>query len=331
VTNTPAPPTATFTFTHTNTPAPPTATYTFTNTPVPPTATFTTAPSGPAALTVELLSSVTTDSTNSPHPFIEVVNTGSGPLDLNNVEVRYWFNCDCTNQTVQSWVDWAGLLPAGTSVTSDVLNTVQSTTQGGQTNYVSYKFTGNLVLQAGQMIQIQGRFNLSDWANMLQDNDWSYAAYTSYTPATKVTAYENGTLVWGEEPVAASAAALKVASVVAYPNPSTGSGVNLAVNLSGTSTGSSTASAKDVTGSSAGAGIDPNAQITLKAYTLEGRLIWSTTVSGESFGSTGNHTVYWNERNVAGNYLANGLYIVTCTVKSQGQTTNSTTKLLILK
>ncbi len=330
-TNTPVPPTATFTFTHTNTPVPPTATFTFTNTPVPPTATFTftPTPSGAAALTVELLSSITTDSTNSPHPFIEVVNTGSGALNLNNVEVRYWFNCDCTNQSVQSWVDWAGLMPAGTSVTSDVLHTTVATSLGGQTNYISYKFTGNLVLQPGQAIQIQSRFNKSDWSNMLQDNDWSYAAYTSYTPWTHVTAYEGGSLVWGQEP-SGSSAALKAASVIAYPNPSTGNGVNLAVNLSGTGSGSSNASAKTV-GSSGEEGIDPNSDITLKAYTIDGRLIWSTTVSGASFDSTGNHTVYWNEKNYVGNYLANGLYIVTCTVKSQGQSTTTTCKLLILK
>ncbi len=258
-----------------------------------------------------------------------MINTGSGPLNLNNVEVRYWFNCDCTNQTVQAWVDWAGLLPAGTSVTGDIQATVQPTTLGGQTNYVSYKFTGNLVLQPGQMVQIQGRFNKSDWSNMLQDNDWSFAAYTSYTPQTHITAYEGGTLVWGQEPSSASAT-LKVASVIAYPNPSTGNGVNLAVNLSGTGTGTS-ASAKDFTGSTAPTGVDPNAQVTLKAYTLAGRLIWSTTVSGESFGSTGNHTIYWDERNIAGNYLANGLYIVAATVKSLNQTSTATAKVLILK
>ncbi len=345
VTNTPAPPTVTSTSTAVP-PSPtvsqtPTHTYTFTgtatftntfthtNTPVPPTATFTPTPSGAAALTVELLSSITADSTNSPHPFIEVVNTGSGSLNLNNVEVRYWFNCDCTNQSIQTWVDWAGLMPAGTSVTNDVLHTTVATSQGGQTDYISYKFTGNLVLQPGQAIQIQSRFNKSDWSNMLQDNDWSYAAYTSYTPATKVTAYEGGSLVWGQEP-SGSSAALKAASVIAYPNPSTGNGVNLAVNLSGNGTGSSNASAKAL-GSSDGEGIDPNAEVTLKAYTIDGRLIWSTTVSGASIGSTGNHSVYWNEKNYVGNYLANGLYIVTCTVKSQGQTSTATSKLLILR
>ena len=281
-----------------------------------------------------MLSAVTTDSTNSPHPFIEVINTGSGPLNLNNVEVRYWFNCDCTSQTEQAWVDWAGLMPAGTSVTSDIQVTVQPTSLGGQTNYVSYKFTGNLVLQPGQMVQIQSRFNKSDWSNMLQDNDWSFAAYTSYTPATKVTAYEGGTLVWGQEPAAASSAALKVASVIAYPNPSTGNGVNLAVSLSGSGTGttaSAIAKGKLVSGSSASLGVDPSAIITLKVYTLAGRLIWSETVPGSTFGTSGNHDVYWNEKDLAGGNLANGLYIVAVTVKSQGQTTTTTTKLLVLR
>jgi hypothetical protein len=280
-------------------------------------------------MTLYLLSGVTADSTNSPHPFIEVVNTGNGPLNLNNVEVRYWFNCDCTNQTLQSWVDWAGLMPAGTAVTGDVLNTVQSTNEGGQTNYISYKFTGNLVLQPGQNIQIQSRFNKSDWSNMLQDNDWSYAAYTSYTQWTHITGYLNGSLVWGQEP-SGSSAALNVANVVAYPNPSSGNGVNLAINLtSNSSRAASSVKAMNVTGSTEE--VDPSAQMTLKVYTIEGRLIWSTTVTGQSFGSTGNHTVYWNEKDLAGGNLANGIYIVACTVKSHGQSSTTLTKLLILK
>ncbi len=325
-------PTRTETVTHTftlsptatNTPRPPTATLT----PVPPTPTFT-AVTGMGSFTVDLLSSITADSTNSPHPFIEVVNTGNGPVNLNNVEVRYWFNCDCTNQSIQTWVDWAGLMPSGTSVTGDVLHTAVFTSQGGQTDYISYKFTGNLVLQPGQAIQVQSRFNKSDWSGMLQDNDWSFAPYTSYTPATHVTGYLNGSLVWGQEPMAISAG-LKAASVVAYPNPSTGNGVNLAVNLSGAGTLSSNASAKAV-GSSGEEGMDPNARIVLKVYTLEGRMIWSTTVSGASVGTAGNHAVYWNEKSLAGSYLANGLYIVVATVKSQGQTTTASSKILILK
>jgi hypothetical protein len=278
-------------------------------------------------LTVYYLAGVTSNVTNSPHPQIEVVNTGSGPLNLNNVEVRYWFNCDCTTQTVQSWVDWAGLLPSGTSVTSDVVSTVQPTTLGGQTNYISYKFTGNLVLQPGQSIEIQSRFNLSDWSNMLQANDWSFTPYTSFTEWTKITGYLNGSLVWGEQPVA-TPAVLTTASVMAFPNPSNGAGVNLAVNLSGSTSGS-TAGVNDVSGSTTG--IDPDALITFRAYSLDGQLIWSTTVSGASFGSSGSHSLYWNERNLENQSLASGLYIVTVTVKSHGVSSTATSKVMIVK
>ena len=341
-TNTPVPPTATFTFTAvpptaTHTPVPPTATFTytpvpptntFTNTPVPPTATNTPA-TGTGSFAIELLSGVTADSTNSPHPQIQIVNTGNGPLALNTVTAKYWFNCDCTTQTVQAWVDWAGLMPAGTNVTSDIHFSVQPTSLGGQTNYVLYSFTGNLVLQPGQSIQIQSRFNKSDWSNMLQDNDWSFAAYTSYTDWGHVTGYLNGTLAWGQEPAGTATAALKAASVVSYPNPSTGNGVNLAIKLTGS--GSTGTSASVVGASGNVEAVDPNAQVVVKVYTMEGRLIWSTVLPASSFGSSGSHDLYWNEKSLVGSYLANGLYLVTVTVKSNGQSTTSTNKLLILK
>jgi endo-1,4-beta-xylanase len=328
ITNTPVPPTATRTFT----PVPPTATHT----PVPPTATFTLTPLPPTdtptvvissgAFTVQLLSGVTNDTTNSPHPFIQVVNTGTGPLDLNNVTVRYWFNCDCTNQTIQTWVDWAGLMPAGTSVTGDVVTKVQSTTLGGQTDYVLYSFTGNLVLQPGQKIQIQSRFNKNDWSNMNQANDWSFAPYTSYTNAPQVTGYLSGALVWGEQPAGAAAAALKVANVISFPNPSTGNGTTLSFTLGSSRSGTG---ASDLSGSNP-ALVDPNAKITLSIYSLGYRLIWTETLTGGGYGTTGPHDVYWNEKDLRGANLANGVYFLRVTVESNGQTTSSIGKILIL-
>ena len=334
VTNTPVPPTATGTFTLTNTPTlvPPTATHT----PVPPTATFTLTPLPPTdtptvvissgAFTVQLLSGVTNDTTNSPHPFIQVVNTGTGPLDLNNVTVRYWFNCDCTNQTIQTWVDWAGLMPAGTSVTGDVVTKVQATTLGGQTDYVLYSFTGNLVLQPGQKIQIQSRFNKNDWSNMNQANDWSFAPYTSYTNAPQVTGYLGVALVWGEQPAGAAAAALKVANVISFPNPSTGNGTTLSFTLGSSRSGTG---ASDLSGSNP-ALVDPNAKITLSIYSLGYRLIWTETLTGGGYGTTGPHDVYWNEKDLRGANLANGVYFLRVTVESNGQTTSSIGKILIL-
>jgi hypothetical protein len=244
---------------------------------------------------------------------------------LNNVTVRYWFNCDCTNQTEQAWVDWAGLMPAGTSVAGNVHVTVPATTLGGQTNYVLYTFTGNMVLQPGQAIQVQSRFNKSDWSNMSQSNDWSFAGNTSFVDASHVTGYLSGSLVWGQEP-AAQAAALKVTSAVAFPNPSTGTGTTLSFTTGGSSTG---VSASDL--SSGGPLLtDSNAKITLSIYTLSGRMIWTTTLTGGGYGTAGDHEIAWNERDLSGAGLANGVYILQVTVESNGQTSNKRTKILIL-
>ena len=275
---------------------------------------------------MQLLSGVTSDTTNSPHPQIQIVNTGTGPLNLNNVTVKYWFNCDCTTQFVQAWVDWAGLMPSGTTATGNVQPLVQTTSLGGQTNVILYTFTGNMVLQPGQAIQIQSRFNKSDWSNMIQGNDWSFAPYTSFTDWAQVTGYLSGSLVWGHEPMAAPAA-LTVSSAMSFPNPSTGTGATLSFNLNGTQTGP----AASLLSADNPLLLDPNAKITLGIYTLAMRLIWTQTLTGGAYGTTGKHELYWDERDLRGIGLANGLYLLRVTVESHGQKSSATAKILILQ
>jgi len=255
---------------------------------------------------------------------LQIVNTGTGPLNLNNVTVKYWFNCNCTTQTIQAWVDWAGLIPQGTNETGNVQVSIQPTSLGGQTDYILYSFTGNIVLPPGGILQIQSRFNKSDWSNMNQDNDWSFAPYTSFTNAPDVTGYLNGSLVWGQEP-AASPAALAVSSAVAFPNPSTGNGTTLSFTLGENSTGNSGSA---VTSNSTM--VDPNAKITLSIYTMAMRMIWTETLTGGAYGTTGSHDLYWNEKDLRGIGLANGVYFLKVTVVSNGQTSSTITKILIL-
>jgi hypothetical protein len=246
-------------------------------------------------------------------------------LSLNNVTVRYWFNCDCTNQTEQAWVDWAGLMPTGTTATTNVHVTVPATTLGGQTNYVLYTFTGNMVLQPGQAIQVQSRFNKSDWSNMTQSNDWSFAANTSYIDDARATGYISGSLVWGQEPVAQSAS-LVASNAIAFPNPSQGTGTTLSFTVGGSSTGTN---ASDLS-SQQSLLVDPNAKITLNIYTLSQRLIWSQTLTGGAYGTTGEHQIYWNEKDLKGAGLANGIYLLKVTVESNGHTSTTYAKILIL-
>jgi flagellar hook assembly protein FlgD len=75
---------------------------------------------------------------------------------------------------------------------------------------------------------------------------------------------------------------------------------------------------------------DPDAKITLSVYTMGLRLIWSTTLAGGAYGTTGEHQYFWNGRDLKGTGLANGLYLLKVTVESHGQTTSTMARILIL-
>jgi hypothetical protein len=258
-----------------------------------------------------------------------VVNTGTTALNLNNVEVRYWFNCDCTGQSVQTWVDWAGLIPAGTSETGNIQTKVVTTSLGGQTNYISYKFTGGLVLQAGQKIEIQSRFNLSDWSNMLQSNDWSFAAYTSFTTSSKTTGYINGALVWGNEPSSAASQTAQVSNVMSYPNPSTSAtGATLAYSVSAPSGSGVSASANGTTDAVT---IPVSGTIKASIYTASGRMIWSKTLDDPSSISVGQHSIYWNGKAAGGQNLASGTYILKVSLLSNGGASNGYSTIIMFR
>lgn len=141
--------------------------------------------------------------TNSPHPALKVINQSETSLDLGRVEIRYWFDCDCdpATTTLQGWVDWAGILPGGQAITSDVEVSFEPADSGGQTHAMVVGFTGSApALGSDEEVNVDTRFNKADWSGMVQENDWSYAPFQSYTTWDQVTVYVDGTLIWGMEP-----------------------------------------------------------------------------------------------------------------------------------
>lgn len=140
--------------------------------------------------------------TNSPHPQLRVFNQGTAPLNLNSLTLRYWFNCDCNpaTTTMNGVVDWAGMLPSGLPITAQTQVSFERTSAGGQTHALVVRFTGSLQLQPGQFIEVHTRFNKPDWSSMPQGNDYSFAAFNTFTSWNRVTAHVNGTLVWGIQP-----------------------------------------------------------------------------------------------------------------------------------
>ncbi len=271
------------------------------------------------SIDLQLKEADNSNSTNSPHPQIRIYNTGNQPLDLDNVEARYWFNCDCTGQQLQVSVDWAGL-SSGAAVTQDIIASIVPTTLGNQSNYISFKFSGAIMLAPGAYIEIQSRFNKSDWSPMLQSNDWSYTNTASFIDWTKITGYINGTLVFGQEPGAVQAA-LNAISVLTYPNPASQSKGPVTVKY----TISAPVTIKGgVTGIS-----DSSASVDIQLYTTSGRLVWEKKLTGAPDVSTGEHDV---QLIMAGNTtLATGIYTLKVSVTSNGSTGTGYSRIIFTK
>ena len=354
--NTPVPPTSTFTAV--NTPVPPTSTFTAVNTPIPPTSTpvNTTIPptstpvdtpipptstpvntpipptSTPTAgiattsIKIKLKEADNNNSTNSPHPQFLITNTGTQIVYMNNVEVRYWFNCDSSSgsaQVMQVYVDWAGRPATGANITTNVIPVVAATSLGNQTQYLSFKFNGNLTLGPGESIEVQSRFNKSDWSQMLQSNDWSYTNTAVYIDWNKVTGYINGSLVYGIEP-GATTGALTVASVITYPNAAvSGAGATIKYTLAGSSAGGVAAQGETEV-------INPDAIVALRIFTSAGRLIWKKTVTGASNVSTGEHAIYWDGKTGGSYKLSTGIYTLQVEVSSAGSSGKGYSRIVLV-
>jgi arabinoxylan arabinofuranohydrolase len=311
----------------TNTPITPSPTPTTpvpTNTPITPSPTPTIPMS--TSLNFMLKSSDIANNISSPHPQIRVINNGTSAANLNNIEVRYWINCDCTGQAVQAFVDWSGKMPQGTSLGSNVQVSAVSVARGTQTGYISIKFSGNITLLPNEYVEVQARFNKSDWSAMTQSNDWSFSNSQSWLTYNKLTGYSSGSLIWGQEPPVTTST-VQVGNVITYPNPATSaSGATLSYTINPVSSGISAASANDTIYVP-----DASTRVYLKIFTHSGRLIWSKVLEGVYYVSSGEHSVKWDGKAPGGHELSAGTYTLSVVLKETNGSSTAYSTIIMLK
>jgi hypothetical protein len=153
------------------------------------------------ALTVDYKTS-TGATAGEAEPWFKVVNTSSSPIALSGVTLRYYFSADTTGSYTFACA-WAQLGCSNLTGTVSALATTTSTAD----HYLQVSFgSGAPTLAPGaDSGDIQLRLYRSDWQNVNQANDYSFnAADTAYAPNPQVTAYRNGSLVWGTEPAGTS-------------------------------------------------------------------------------------------------------------------------------
>ncbi len=134
---------------------------------------------------------------NALNPKLKLVNTGTAPIQLSKVKIRYYYTIDSEKE--QSFTcDWSTVGASNITGTFVKMPAVKT----GADYYLEISFSsGAGSLAAGQSIEIQTRINKTDWSNYTQTGDYSFnSASTTYIDWTKITAYQSGNLMWGIEP-----------------------------------------------------------------------------------------------------------------------------------
>jgi hypothetical protein len=121
-------------------------------------------------------------------------NTGTAPVDLSKVTIRYYFTIDSmTNPTYDSYYvsNSSSVTAAVVAVSFPTADHYLRLTLGAGT------LAGSSTGSAG--VHIDGNLHDSNWnLKPVGANDYSYSAAAGYND--KVTVYYDGTLVWGVEP-----------------------------------------------------------------------------------------------------------------------------------
>lgn len=126
-------------------------------------------------------------------------------LPLSELTLRYWYSNESSSEE-QVVCDWASV---DCNHVISTFGEVQSETDD-YIQYLEIGFTEDAGdLMAGEtMPELHLRTHHTDWSNYDETNDYSYGDSSTYTSTVKVTAYWNGSLVWGEEPFASAVSAV---------------------------------------------------------------------------------------------------------------------------
>jgi endoglucanase len=135
---------------------------------------------GPLPLTTQLM------------PEIEVVNTGTTPIDLAGITVRYWFTED-GNFGLKYTCTYAA------SGCSAITGTFVKAGGKDSDHYLQLQLSGTLAPGASTGM-IQQRITKANLSIFDQTNDYSYGSSMTSQAWTHITAYYNGKLIWGQEP-----------------------------------------------------------------------------------------------------------------------------------
>lgn len=131
---------------------------------------------------------------NSMGPGLIVENTGSVPLQLDDVTMRYWFSSDNISGAFQTHCDYAAL------GCGNITHRVENVTNPGADRAIVVGFTSGTLPPGSSTGEIRLRANSASFSNLDESNDYSHGSTGPFVEWPKVTGYVNGSLVWGTPP-----------------------------------------------------------------------------------------------------------------------------------
>jgi hypothetical protein len=128
-------------------------------------------------------------------PELKVNNTGSNSIDRRNLTLRYWFTRDSDGQ-LSTACNYAQM---GCGPVTRRLVTVAPPRREADM-YLEVGFTGGSLEVGGTTGPMQLQVIRTDGAVFDETNDYSWGNHSNLMSWDRVTAYLNGTLIWGTEP-----------------------------------------------------------------------------------------------------------------------------------
>jgi hypothetical protein len=150
------------------------------------------------ALTANYRTSATGATTDQVEPWFTITNTGTTTVPLAEVTLRYYFRGETPDVGYRFACSWAVRGCGNVTGTFRTLSTPTPTAD----RYLEVGFTpgaGSLAPGANTG-DLQLRFYRTNWSQITQSDDYSFATNTTYAAWSKVTVQRGGTTIWGTGP-----------------------------------------------------------------------------------------------------------------------------------
>ncbi|WFR58832.1 cellulose binding domain-containing protein [Anaerocolumna sp. AGMB13025] len=146
------------------------------------------------SINVQAFNGNTAAKTNTISPNFRLVNTGTTPLLLSTVKLKYYFTNDGT-QSNNFACDYSTIGSENVTGTFGTLNAASAD------RYLEVGFKSSAgTLAPGTGLEVKTRIWKSDWTDFTQTGDYSFQTSAVYVDTDSITGYVGGELLWGINP-----------------------------------------------------------------------------------------------------------------------------------